>query len=88
MQRNFAHGGPRKTGDTVADMTAQMVPNPRELRRYVEAGMTDQEIADQWEIDSHVRVTRTAIAMARARYGIPPAFRKGQSARMIRRSEV
>lgn len=46
------------------------VPGKTELRRYLERGLTQAQIAEAWEQDSGVRVGRSAIAMAIERYGL------------------
>lgn len=50
-----------------------MAPGATELRRYVSKGLTQQQIADAWEKDSGHRVTRSAIAMALARFDVESA---------------
>lgn len=47
-----------------------VAPNKTELRRYLERGLTQQQIADEWEKDSGYRVSRSTIGMAIARYGL------------------
>lgn len=49
------------------------VPNKTQMRHYLERGLTQQQIADEWEPDSGVRVSRSAIAMAIDRYGLKSA---------------
>ena len=51
----------------------QRGPGKTELRRYIEKGMTQAEIAEAWEKDSGVRVSRSTIAMATERYGLHSA---------------
>lgn len=46
----------------------EIVPNPTQMRRYVERGLTQQQIADEYEKDTGIRCTRQAIGMALARY--------------------
>lgn len=43
------------------------------MRRYLKQGLTQQQIAEQWENDSGIRVSRAAIAMAISRYGLKSA---------------
>ena len=45
-------------------------PGPKELEKYLEKGMTQQQIADAWEEATNVRVSRSTIGMAIARYGL------------------
>ena len=52
------------------NMTARMVPDKTQMRRYLEAGLTQAQIVDQWERDSGVRVSRSAIGMAIGRYDL------------------
>lgn len=49
------------------------VPNKTQLEAYLRKGLTQQQIAEQWEKDSGVRVGRTAIANAISRYGLKSA---------------
>lgn len=51
----------------------QKVPGKTELRRYIEKGLTQEQIAEAWEKDSGIRVGRSAIAMAIERYGLHSA---------------
>lgn len=48
----------------------QVVPDATTLRRYLDEGMTQAQIADAWEESSNIRVSRSAIAMAIERYGL------------------
>lgn len=48
-------------------------PDKTKLRRYLERGMTQNEIAVAWEAESGVRVGRTTIAMAIERLGLSSA---------------
>jgi hypothetical protein len=48
----------------------QIVPSKTEMRRYLRQGLTQQQIADAWQEDTGVKVSRAAIAMAIARYGL------------------
>lgn len=51
-------------------MTRQLVPNKTQMRRYLKKNLTQQQIADAWEEDSGIRVSRAAIAMAISRYDL------------------
>jgi hypothetical protein len=51
----------------------QLVPGATELRRYLEQGLTQQQIVDAWDEASGVRVSRSAIGMAIERYGLRSA---------------
>lgn len=48
----------------------QVVPSKRELERYLGAGMTQQQIAEDWSEKTNQSVSRSAIGMAIARYGL------------------
>ena len=48
----------------------QLAPGATELRRYLEKGLTQAQIAEAWEEDSGIRVSRSTIAMAMNRYGL------------------
>jgi len=48
----------------------RVVPDKTELRRMIEHGLTDQEIADLVFEQSGQKVTRSAVTMAAARYGL------------------
>ncbi|HET6917191.1 MAG TPA: Clr5 domain-containing protein, partial [Acidimicrobiales bacterium] len=54
-------------------MTTVVVPDKTKLRLYLQKGMTQKEIVDQWEEESGFRVSRSAIGMAIARYGLESA---------------
>ena len=49
------------------------VPDATELRHYLERGLTQAQIAAEWEKETGVRVSRSAIGMAIARYGLESA---------------
>lgn len=51
-------------------MNTQIVPGATEMRRYLDQGLSQQKIADAWERDTGIRVTRAAIGMAISRYGL------------------
>lgn len=61
-----------RAGETVS-MATRMVPDKRRLEYYLAQGLTQQQIVDQWEKDSNVRVSRSSIAMAIGRYGLASA---------------
>lgn len=51
-------------------MVEQRVPDATQMRRYLELGLSQSQIVEQWEKDSNVRVSRSAIGMAISRYGL------------------
>lgn len=48
----------------------RIVPSKTELRRYLERGLSQSKIAAEYEKDTGIRVSRSAIGMAIARYGL------------------
>lgn len=48
----------------------QRVPNKTQMRSYLSKGMTQKEIAEAWEAESGIKVSRSAIAMAIERYNL------------------
>lgn len=54
---------------TIVNMK-QIAPGKTELRRYLDKRLTQAQIAEQWEKDTGIKVSRTTIAMAIARYGL------------------
>lgn len=58
---------------TIPGMNQQVVPDPTQMRRYLEQGLTQAQIVEQWEEDSGARVSRSAIGMAIGRYGLKSA---------------
>lgn len=46
----------------------QIVPNKTQMRRYLEQGLSQAGIVEQYERDTGIRVSRSAIAMAIGRY--------------------
>lgn len=46
----------------------QVVPSKTQMKRYLSKKLTQQQIADAWEEETGVKVSRSAIAMAIARY--------------------
>lgn len=48
-------------------------PNATWLRHHAERGMTQHQMVDEWERESGMRVSRSAIAMAMQRADIPAA---------------
>ena len=51
----------------------QVAPGKTELDRYLRKGMTQAQIAEAWEKDTGVKVSRTTIAMAIKRYELNSA---------------
>lgn len=49
-------------------MNARLVPDPHQMRQYVDQGLTQHQIVDAWLADSGIRVSRSAVAMALDRY--------------------
>ena len=49
------------------------VPNKTQMRLYLERRLTQLQIVHQWEQDSGIRVSRSAIAMAIKRYDLKSA---------------
>lgn len=49
---------------------ARRVPDADQLRAYLDKGLTHAEIADAWLKDSGVRVSRSTVSMAVARYNL------------------
>lgn len=45
-------------------------PDKTQMEAYLSRGLTQQQIADQYEEDTGIRVTRSTIGMAIARYGL------------------
>lgn len=50
-----------------------LAPNATQMKGYLAKGLTQQQIADQWEKDTGIRVSRAAIGMAISRYGLTPS---------------
>ena len=48
----------------------QVVPDPTQMRRYLAQGLSQREIAEQYEADTGIKVSRSAIGMAISRYGL------------------
>lgn len=48
----------------------QVVPDKNEMEKYVAAGLTQKQIAEDWSKRTNETVSRTAIAMAIQRYGL------------------
>ncbi|HKN44284.1 MAG TPA: hypothetical protein VJW23_10190 [Propionibacteriaceae bacterium] len=46
------------------------VPDKTQLKNYLAKGLTQQQIVDAWEVDSNIRVSRSAIGMAIRRYDL------------------
>lgn len=51
----------------------QRGPGLAELKAYVSRGLTQKQIAEAWEKETGVRVARSTIGMAMARYGLEPS---------------
>lgn len=51
-------------------------PREHELRLMVERGLTQQQICDEWEKETGLRVARSTISTAMARWNIEPANRR------------
>lgn len=49
---------------------ARRVPDADQLRSYLDRGLTHAEIAEAWLQDSGVRVSRSTVSMAVARFGL------------------
>lgn len=47
-----------------------LVPSKTEMRRYLKRGLTQKQIAEEWENDTGIQVSRAAIGMAINRYGL------------------
>lgn len=52
------------------DAMKTIVPDPTQMRRYLELGLTQQQIVEQYEKDTGIRCGRSAIGMAISRYGL------------------
>lgn len=48
----------------------RIVPDATQMRRYLDAGLSQAGIAEQYEKDTGIRVTRSAIGMAIKRYDL------------------
>lgn len=48
-------------------------PDKSALRQYLDRGLTQQQIVEEWERKTGVRVSRSAIGMAIARFGLESA---------------
>lgn len=53
------------------------------MRRYLERGLSQQQIADEWEKDANIRVGRAAIGMAISRYGLKSTTQRGRYGDLI-----
>lgn len=49
---------------------ARRVPDADQMRAYLDKGLTHAQISDAWLKDSGVRVSRSTVSMAIARYGL------------------
>lgn len=50
-----------------------LAPNATQMKGYLAKGLTQQQIADTYEEDTGIRVSRAAIGLAIARYGLSSA---------------
>lgn len=48
----------------------QKAPGKQQILKYRSRGLSQWQIAEQWFIDTGIRVSRSTIAMAAQRYGI------------------
>jgi hypothetical protein len=55
------------------DSMETIVPDKRKMEAYLKLGLSQQGIADQYEEDTGIKVSRSAIAMAIERYGLQSA---------------
>lgn len=61
----------RVTHCTMSNMSNQRrVPDADQLRAYLDRGLTHAEIAEAWLKDSGVKVSRSTVSMAVARFGL------------------
>src|SRR5262245_35007129 len=78
MPRFVSHGllssqhtlRPLTSSVIMSTMTQQMVPSKEVLQRYADDGLTQVQMVDEWEKSSNIRVSRSAMGMALARYGV------------------
>ena len=68
---------------TLKHMTTVAAPDRTSLRLYLDRGMTQKQIVDEWEKDSGYRVSRSAIGMAIARYGLKSTTTRGRFSDVI-----
>lgn len=59
----------RNTVASMASMKA-IVPDSTQMRRYLDQGLSQRQIADAYEKDTGIKVSRSAIGMAIGRYGL------------------
>lgn len=69
VNRHDVHGH-IDVGYDVSMAYPAMAPNATQMRGYLALGLTQQQIADRYEEDSGVKVSRSAIGLAIARYGL------------------
>lgn len=67
VNMTIQRGSKRKGGPTVR------VPDKTQMKKYLREGLTQQQIADRWLVDSGEQVSRSAIAMAIGRYELDSA---------------
>lgn len=54
-----------------------IVPNKTQMEAYLKRGLTQKQIAEQYESDTGIKVSRSAIGMAIERYGLRSAHSRG-----------
>lgn len=52
------------------NMSARIVPDKPQMEAYLKRQLTQQQIADEYEKDTGIRVSRAAIGLAIERYGL------------------
>src|SRR6478752_7450426 len=55
---------------TIASTMKEVVPDKAQLKKYLAAGLTQKQIVEQYEKDTGIKVSRSAIGMAISRYGL------------------
>ena len=55
---------------TISKEGVTRAPNKTQLKNYLAKGLTQAQIAEAWEKDSNIRVSRSAIAMAMRRFNL------------------
>lgn len=61
----------------------RLVPDKAQMEAYLKRKLTQQQIVDEWEKDSGVRVSRSAIGLAIERYGLKSATTRPRWERLI-----
>lgn len=64
-------------------MNTQLVPDKTQMRKYLEKGLTQQQIVEQYEADTGIRVARSAIGLAIARYDLQSAVPRKRYSELI-----